>query len=574
MSKFFIKENASVVISGAAGQGIETVEQFLTRIFKNSGYYTYSTKEFMSRIRGGCNSTEVRISSKPVSAYVDRIDILIALSEDVFQHLESRISENTIIFSEHKNNLDSSLKVVDIPLAKLSKEAGGKIYANTIAAGLVFGLFSIDFSIIELELKKIFLDKPAEILNNNLKAAQIGYDLGQKYTNDNGIEIDIPKNPEAKDNMLVNGTDTVAMGCIAGGCNFISSYPMSPGTGVLAFLARQADDFGIIVDQAEDEIAAINTGLGAWYAGARAMVTTSGGGFALMSEGVSLSGMLEIPIVIHIAQRPGPATGLPTRTEQGDLELALYSGHGEFPRIIFAPGTPQEAFELSQKAFSLADKFQSPVFILTDQYLLDSLYSIDSLDFDSIEVHNHFEKTNQDYRRYELTENGISPRGIPGYGEGLVVVDSDEHDEEGHITENLDIRNKMVEKRLKKLDLIKKEIVPPELIGLELYKTLIISWGSTKKVIEEALNSLNDPEMALLHFCQVYPIHSSLKDYMDRAENLIIAENNATSQFGKLIKLETGVEIPYKILKYSGMPFSVEEIVKELKEVCHGCKQL
>jgi len=355
------------------------------------------------------------------------------------------------------------------------------------------------------------------------------------------------------------------LGAIAGGCNFVSSYPMSPSTGVLVFLAKHGKDFGIIAEQAEDEIAAINMAIGAWYAGARGMVTTSGGGFALMTEGLSLSGMLEMPVVIHLAQRPGPATGLPTRTEQADLELALYAGHGEFPRIILTPGTLQEAFHLTQKAFNLADKFQVPVFVLTDQYLIDSYYNISQLSLRDIKVEKHFIKSTQNYRRYELIADGVSPRGIPSYGDGLVCVDSDEHDSEGHITEDLNLHTKMVDKRLKKLESIRKEIVPPEFIGPKKRKNLVICWGSTYHIVREAIEILSRDVTAMLHYKQVYPLHESTADFLKTAEQTIIVENNATSQFGKQIKLHFGIDIDRKILKYSGLNFAVEEIVDELQ---------
>ncbi len=565
MQKYIsLKEAASIVISGEAGQGIDTVENFLTRIFQLAGFYTFSTKEYMSRIRGGCNSTEIRVSSSPVSAFINKIDFLIALTDKAIPHLKERISENTIIFSEKEN----------FPITELSQEAGGKIYSNMISAGLILGLFSVEFNLMEKEIKKVFSEKTDEIINNNIKAAQSGYGLAQKYIKEKNLRIDISPNTDAKENILITGTQAVSMGCIAGGCNFISSYPMSPGTGVLTFLTKNSEELGIISEQAEDEIAAINMSIGAWYAGARAMVTTSGGGFALMTEGVSLAGMIESPIVIHLAQRPGPATGLPTRTEQGDLELALYSGHGEFPRIILAPGTPAESFELSHRAFNLADKYQVPVFILTDQYLLDSVYSTKPFEIDKTEVNKYVIKTSVNYKRYELTENGLSPRGIPGYGEGLVVVDSDEHDEEGRITEDMSVRKKMDKKRLKKLELIKQEVETPELTGDEKYKILVISWGSTKEIVKEAILNLDSDGIAQLHFKQVYPLPEKLNKYLAAAEKTIIIENNATSQFGKLIKIQTGIEVQDKILKYSGLPFSVEEVAEELKRICYGCKQL
>jgi 2-oxoglutarate ferredoxin oxidoreductase subunit alpha len=357
------------------------------------------------------------------------------------------------------------------------------------------------------------------------------------------------------------------MGAIAGGCNFIAAYPMSPSTGVLVFLAKHASQFGLIAEQAEDEIAAINMALGAWYAGARAMVSTSGGGFALMTEGVSLAGMLESPIVIHLAQRPGPATGLPTRTEQGDLELALYAGHGEFPRIILAPGRIEDAFFLTQKAFNLADKYQVPVFVLTDQYFMDSYYNMPSLDLSHARIEKHVVKTTKEYRRYELTANGISPRGIPGFGEGLVSVDSDEHDTEGHITEDLDLRTKMVDKRLTKAEVMASDAIPPELVGPKDYKTVIVGWGSTHNVINEAMQNLGRDDVAFLHFKQVYPLPKETPDFLSKAERTVIIENNATCQFGKLIKLNTGIDIENRILKYNGLSFSVKEVTEKLKGV-------
>lgn len=531
-----ILNDASVVISGEAGQGIETAEQFLTGMFKNCGYYTFSTKEYMSRIRGGTNSSSIRVSSSPVSSYVEKIDIFVLLDEKAIKHNEYRFSEGTVRFSAKK---------------------------NTYAIGLIAGIFSIEFKIVEQGIKEAFSNKPEAIINANLEAAKQGYDEGAG----SNIKVNITTNNEVKNNILINCTEATAMGCIAGGCNFISSYPMSPGTGVLTYLTKKSAEFGIISDQAEDEIAAINAGIAAWFAGARGMVTTSGGGFALMTEGISLAGIIESPIVVHIAQRPGPGTGLPTRTEQGDLNLALYAGHGEFPRIILTPGDPEEAFTLAQKAFNLADKYQVPVFILTDQYMLDSLFSIKGLDIDSTEIENYVVKTGPAYKRYKLSDLGISPRGIPGYGEGLVLADSDEHTEEGHITEDLDLRVKMNDKRLKKFDMMTQEAIQPELTGPVDFKTLVITWGSAKLAVEEALKLLNSEETALLHFKQVYPLHPVIKQYLDKAQKIIIVENNATSQFGSLIKQTTGVEIRHKILKYNGLAFSTEEIVSKLKEL-------
>ncbi|KKL92190.1 hypothetical protein LCGC14_1887150, partial [marine sediment metagenome] len=529
------KDDVSIVLCGQAGQGIQTVEHLLTRIFKLAGYNVFATKEYMSRIRGGMNSTEIRVSSGPVCASVERIDILIALNKGAIQHVETRICPRTIILAEEETigeDFDrTKYKLVDVPFTKAASDIGNKIYSNIVAAGTVAGLFRIELQTVSNFVKQYFSAKSEDIVKNNLTAAKAGYELAENLQDFPAIEFNIDKAAGIKEQILLSGAEAVALGAIAGGCNFISAYPMSPSTGVLVFLAKHAKDFDIIAEQAEDEIAAINMAIGAWYVGARAMVTTSGGGFALMTEGLSLAGMLESPIVIHLAQRPGPATGLPTRTEQADVELALYAGHGEFPRIIFTPGTLEDAFCLTQKAFNLADKYQVPVFILTDQYLIDSYYNTTGFEISDIKIEKHIVKTSKDYERYVLTENGISPRGIPGFGTGLVAVDSDEHDQAGHITEDLDLRTRMVEKRLSKLELLKGEIIPPELVGPEDYKNLVVCWGSTYSIVDEAVKNLNRDDVAFLHFRQIHPLPDETADYLQNAHKIMIVENNATSQF-------------------------------------------
>jgi len=562
------KNDLSIVLCGQAGQGIQTVEYLLTRIFKLAGYNVFATKEYMSRIRGGTNSTEIRISSGSVRASVSRIDILIPLNKGAIRHVEKRISPQTIILAEKETIGDdfdqTKQRFIGVPFTKTASDIGNKIYSNVVAVGTIAGLFGVELQTVSKYVKQFFSAKPEDVVQKNLAAAKEGFNIGAGLASSSRIKIDIRKDAAVKDQILLSGTEAVALGAIAGGCNFISAYPMSPSTGVLVFLAKQAKDFGIIAEQAEDEIAAINMAIGAWYAGARAMVTTSGGGFALMSEGLSLAGMLESPIVIHLAQRPGPATGLPTRTEQADLELALYAGHGEFPRVILAPGKIKDGFYLTQKAFNLADKYQVPVFILTDQYFVDSYYNTASLDLADIKVEKNIAETREDYKRYALAQNGVSPRGIPGLGDGLVVVDSDEHDPEGHITEDLDLRTRMVDKRLRKFELLNYEIIPPELVGPEDYKDLVVCWGSTYNVAKEAVENLGKDKVAVLHFKQLYPLPNETMDYLQRAEKTTVVENNATAQFAKLIRLNTGIDIEKRILKYNGLSFSVEELTEKL----------
>ena len=349
--------------------------------------------------------------------------------------------------------------------------------------------------------------------------------------------------------------------------NFLSFYPMSPSTGVSTFAAQHAQDFGIIVEQVEDEISAINMALGAWYAGARAMVSTSGGGFALMGEALSLAGMAENPVVIHLAQRPGPATGLPTRTMQGDLNLVLHAGHGDFPRIILAPGSMEEAFYLSAEAFNLADRYQVPVIILTDQYFVDTYYNLPAPDVGKVKFERHIVEAKPGYRRYELTEDGISPRAVPGYGEEVVVANGNEHDEWGDITEDAEMTVKMQKKRaVKKLETIRKNAPLPRLVGSENAEYLVVSWGSTLHAVEEGLEQLGRDDVALVHFSWVYPLNPKTGKLFE-GRRVIVVENNITGQFADLLWKELGVKADHRILKYDGRPFSVEEVFEALKGV-------
>jgi 2-oxoglutarate ferredoxin oxidoreductase subunit alpha len=561
-------DDVSIVLCGQAGMGIQTVERLLTRVLKLSGYHVFATKEYMSRIRGGTNSTSIRVSSRPVRALVDRIDILIPLDTGAIPHVQRRISSSTVILAETAalgDDFDPSrYNCIDVPFTEIAKDIGDKIYSNIVAVGAIAGLFGIELQAINEYIKQYFSTKSPDVIGKNIEAAKAGHDVGSNLARSGRVGLQISGDSRVREEILISGAEAVGLGAVAGGCNFIAAYPMSPSTPVLVFLAQQAKEFGIIAEQAEDEIAAMNMAIGASYAGARAMVSTSGGGFALMTEGLSLSAMLEIPVVIHLAQRPGPATGLPTRTEQADLELALYAGHGEFPRIILAPGSLEDAFYLTSKAFNLADKYQVPVFVLTDQYFIDSYYNVGAFDLSGVKVEKHVVKTKQDYQRYELTENGISPRGVPGYGHGLVCVDSDEHDVQGHITEDLDLRIRMVEKRLKKGHALSKETIEPELIGPDDYKTVVLCWGSTYHTVAEAVRNLGRDDVALLHFKQVHPLPEKTAAYLERAERTVIIEGNATGQLAKQIKLHTGINVDKRILKYSGLSFSVEEVEREL----------
>jgi 2-oxoglutarate ferredoxin oxidoreductase subunit alpha len=565
------RKDISIVLSGEAGQGLQTLEVLLMKVFKLSGYNVYSYSEFMSRIRGGNNSTQIRVSSQRVASYTKRIDIFVPIHAGAMERFHDRISNETVIVGQRDHietsYLEGHYPIIEIQLADMAKKAGGEIYTNVILLGVFSGLFYVEEQLVERVLKDFFTTGDEEKIKKNLNAAKIGYESGTRLLQPGQASISIERSENVKHELLMNGIDAVGMGGLAGGCNFVSSYPMSPSTAVLGFFAGRAKEFGVVVEQAEDEISAVNMAIGSWYSGGRALVTTSGGGFALMVEAVSLAGCIESPLVIHLGQRPGPATGLPTRTEQADLELVLYAGHGEFPRVILAPGTIQQGFFLTRQAFYLADKYQVPVFILTDQHFLESKYNIEGIDVSMVLDQHYIVKTAKDYKRYAISDSGISPRGIPGFGDGRVRLDSDEHEEEGFITEDARMRIAMVQKRLRKLDALKEEILPPEFIGPKDYQHLIVGWGSTRHAIAEALDMFDRKDIAFLHFSQVYPLALETEQLLSKARKKIVVENNATCQFGKLIKLSTGIEFDEKILKYDGMPFMPEEILEALKGV-------
>ncbi|HEX7502688.1 MAG TPA: 2-oxoacid:acceptor oxidoreductase family protein, partial [Acidobacteriota bacterium] len=366
-----LNECVNIVLAGEAGQGIQSIEALLSRILKQEGYHLFSTKEYMSRIRGGVNSTQIRVSSRQVAAYSEKSDVAVLLNQESVAHLSGRLSADTLVIGE--KDTVSHPALIDAPFSRIAAGIGNKLFANTVAVGVICGLFKADPDRCQAVVAQQYARKAVDIQMGNGEALRQGYALAGELFKDK-LLLNIKKDKPGQGELIYSGSDAIALGALAAGCDYVCAYPMSPGTGVLTALASYSKSFDIIVEQVEDEIGVVNMALGAWYAGARALVTTSGGGFALMTEGFSLAGMIESPLVIHLGQRPGPATGLPTRSEQADLNLVLYAGHGEFPRVILAPGTLEQGFQLTKRAFAIAEKYQMPVVILSDQYYVDSYY--------------------------------------------------------------------------------------------------------------------------------------------------------------------------------------------------------
>lgn len=564
----------SLKIGGEAGQGIQTIGDNLARVFSRSGYHVFTHQDYESRIRGGHNFFQIRFSDSPVMASRNRIDILIALDKESILLHEKELSEYGQIIYDSSALKQKHEKgyFLDIPFVDLALNRGGsKIMANTVAVGAILGMLGMELDLLLGIIKDTFKKKGEEVIKANINSAIAGHDFAVKECKRCSFTV----TPLAKSKMLISGVESIALGAIASGCKFYSAYPMTPATGIMNYLAGKEKDYGIVVEQAEDEIAAINMALGASFAGVRAMTGTSGGGFALMVEGLSLAGMTETPIVIALGQRPAPATGLPTRTEQGDLLFALHAGHGEFPKVIFAPGTPEQAFFLTNKAFDLAEKYQIPVFVIFDQYLADSQWTFDGFDLSRLKYTDYRLRGDKfknlsEYKRHAFTETGVSPLGVPGDSKHLVVTDSDEHDEEGHIIEDAVTRIKMVNKRLfKKMPFIKQEMDPPVLYGDNTPDIVLVGWGSTYGMMKESVDNLSKSQkIATLNFTEIYPFPPIEKfDYLNilnTAKLTICIENNATGQFARLMKAETGYTFNAGINRYDGRPFLLEEFTGEI----------
>ncbi len=554
----------SILIGGAAGTGIKTLETLLTNALKSSGYFVFSTIEYMSRVRGGSNSTLLRISDTPVVAPCWSVDLFIALDANAIAHVEERLNSQTIVLAD-ESVTHKHLSITSLPMLSTATELGNVRYANAYVPGVLFGLCGLSAEKLSESLGNVF---DGEDLAGNVSAMREGYIYAQSLKN-----LPLPKLPKPTEGLtetmhLMDGSTASGFGFLAGGCNMITSYPMSPSTAVLNFMASMSQHFTLLVEQSEDEIASLNMVLGGWYSGARAMTSTSGGGFALMCEAMSLSGMSETPAVIYLAQRPGPATGMPTRTEQGDLNLAIHSGHGDFGHIVLAPGDLQECIDYGYLAFEVADRYQIPVVYLSDQYLADTINMIRSVDFDSYEQRRYLHTTEPSYDRYTLNDTGITPRGVPGLGEGLVVSSSNEHDERGQSTESYHIREKMVKKRQKKVAHCISEAFKPHVQGEG--SIAIIGWGSTKGAIAEVLSALDDERLFQVHFVWVHPLNPEHLALLKQTDVNIIVENNGTGQFADILKSHD-VPIHHRILQSNGFSFFAdlleETLLKTLKEI-------
>jgi 2-oxoglutarate ferredoxin oxidoreductase subunit alpha len=567
----------STMIGGEAGDGISRSGLVLAKTFLRGGLHIFGTNDYQSLIRGGHNFYILRAGGEEVYSQGDLSDLLIAFNDDTInRHEGDLVSGGGIIYDGERSKIAfkrNDLKRFTVPLNRIVEELKGRtIMRNTVALGALVGLLDYDLALLNQVLKDSFEAKVADL---NIAAAERGYKYAkEKYGGDFGYHLE---KREAKPKIVISGNEAVGLGAINAGCKLYAAYPMTPLTGLLHFMAENERNHDMIVLQAEGEIAAINMIVGTSYAGVRAMTGTSGGGFCLMTEGLGLAGMTETPVVIVLGQRPGPSTGLPTYGAQGDLRFTLHAGQGEFPRVVVAPGDVEECFYETMRAFNLAEKYQFPVIILADKYGLESDCEADPFDLRRIGIERGNLITGEyreeeEYKRYMITETGISPRALPLTKGAIIRANSDEHDEYGYTTEEPELTKAMQEKRLRKINLLLKELSGIETTkhyGPQSAEVTILSWGSTKGPIREAMRLLEERTISA-NFLQVLYLEpfptGVVKRALDSAKKTIVVENNATSQLSSLIKEKLLRDVDHRILKYDGRPFNPGDLSKRIEE--------
>lgn len=564
------------MIGGMAGDGVDRPGALFAQMCVREGLHVHSTAEFYSVIKGYNSVYQMRVSPEPLYSHLNHYDLILAFDKQTTErHLSEVVPGGGVIYDpaiageELKRD---DIFLFPVPLKQIAKEkAGLDLAKNIVGLGAVIGL--LDYSLDDfLKMIGVIFGKKGEVIvKKNVEAAQAGYDyIRQNFKHEFNYRLQ-PIESEKK--MLIDGNEIMALGAIKAGCKFVSEYPMTPSTSVLHSMARHSRQHDISVNHVEDEISAINMAVGAGYAGVRALVGTSGGGFALMTEAVGLAGMLEVPVVLIEAQRPGPSTGLPTRTGQGDLRQVLHASQGDFPKIVMAPGTHEEAFYMAFEAFNLAEKYQCPVMILSEKYLSEGRSSVPFLKHDHLKINRgkllKESEIPEGFKRFAESEDGISPRTIPGQKGGAHTASSYEHREDGYFTEEIDDCISIHARRMRKMETALAEIPKAKLEGEANAQVTLVCWGATYGPAREAMEWLKKDGVSanLLHVKYFSPFQPGVKEILEVSTQPILIEGNISAQLGGLITEKTGFEIQDKILDWSGRPFTPDGIAQKVMEI-------
>jgi 2-oxoglutarate/2-oxoacid ferredoxin oxidoreductase subunit alpha len=577
-----IVNSVEVMFGGQAGDGSLTTGDLIAGVFKRMGLEVYTYKDFPSRIRGGHTNYVIRAGERADYGMADAVDALVAFDlEAVEAHVDEMRPGGFVVFDDTSESVPAALRRADltwydVPLARIAKhDLGLELVRNTIALGVLGALLGMDREIVRADVRGVYGRKGEQIVDLNVRAIDAGESYVAEHFADRPSGYDLCAGPDG-DRLIMMGNDAIAYGALVAGCRFMAGYPITPATDILEWMAKQLPRFGGIAVQAEDELAAINMTLGASFTGVRAMTATSGPGQALMTEAIGLAGVLEIPVVVIECARAGPSTGMPTKTEQSNLDHLIFSGHGEIPRVVLAPGTVAESFELTTLAFNLAERWQLPVFVLTEQALCQSKATLPPFDLDAVRVDrgaliDDGELTFGEYQRFAFSPDGVSPRAVPGVPGGMHLAAGSEHNEAGVITENARNRARMMEKRMGKLVAMRDELPRALVHGVADADIAIVGYGSNRGPIAEAVDRLGAAGVPVrfLQLRTLWPFpEDDIRQFVRGAQHVFVVENNYTGQLMRLIKSVVGpLDALHGVRKYDGRPFRPVEIVDPVRRV-------
>lgn len=573
-----IQNRFVVKVSGASGQGINSVGETISKAIKESGLYSFGYREYPSLIKGGFASFQVDFSDAPLVSSTELCDVLLVLSVSAFNAYYNTVAaEGTIIHSvvglqlseqQQQYISENKLKVIFVPAQQLVKESGGHpLMANTFLLGVLWKMLGLSFDPLKEVLKRTFAKKP-DVIEPNIAMLE----AGSNFTDEQLQPVTLGFTPDQSivDDMIISGNQAISLGAVAAGVRAYYAYPMTPSSSILSYLAAISHETGMLVKQIEDEISVAEMTAGSSFAGTRAMCGTSGGGFDLMSETVSLAAMTETPFVCVLAQRPGPATGLPTWTNAADLLLATFAGHGEYPRVVLAASDPASGFTLTQVAHNLADQYQVPVILLTEKQIAESHFQLKDLP-ETLEIQRGLVAEDQlgalqKHDRYKTTETGVSLRWLPGQCAPTFDANSDEHLGDGSLTEDSQPAQEIFEKRMKKQEAILSVLPDPQLIGEENCDVLFVGWGSVKLAVADAFiqyqKTGGTKKLSYLHYEYMFPLKTErLQALAKTAKKVVFVENNGTGQLAKLVRMESGFVADDTLLKNDGRPFFITEIL-------------
>ena len=570
----------SVWVGGAAGDGIAASGESFAKACTRSGYHVFAYNSYQSVIRGGHLCMHIRMGQQKIWTHGDAVHYLIALNEETVQRYGKRVQAGgAILYNNEKfqvkpEQVPSGVQAIGLPVMQL---VGNQLMQNIALMGALYELLGMDPTEFKGLIKERFAKKGEQVVTANLSAFDKGVEHARTHAKPGGIQIG---KSDGKRRLLASGNTLLAFGAVAAGCRFYSAYPMTPASSILHWMAKNATKAGVLVKQAEDEIAVINMAIGAGHAGVRAMCGTSGGGFALMTEAVGEAAMTETPVVVVEVQRAGPSTGVPTKTEQADLFQLLGASQGDFPKIILAPRTLPECYSIAIEAFNLAERFQCPVLISSDLYLSERNESLDGLNITDIPIERGeiVTQTNgEPYRRFADTKTGVSPRAFPGTPGTVYVAATDEHDPDGVLISDMftnpPMRAKMMEKRMRKMDVVMAELPDPELEGPSDAELTLIGWGSTYSVLVEAMEALNRERPSRGRVNLIVPKYlwpfkgEAMRKLLECAKMTLAVEGNYTGQFAKFIRMETGAAIHHHLRKYDGEPFEPAQVIAHARQL-------